>query len=58
MARWRSRGFCMGEYRDFKSEKTLLSLLGYCYFFEIGEVLMLIQRHTYLQLLFYSYLLL
>ena len=24
MARWRSRGFCMGEYRDFGSEKNII----------------------------------
>ena len=40
----RSLGFCMGEYRDFKSEKTLLSLLGYWLFLGIGEILMLSQK--------------
>ena len=34
----------MGEYRDFKSEKTLLSLLRYFLFLELVKIILLGQK--------------
>ena len=44
MARLRSRGFCMGEYRNFVPEKKIIITTQILAFFGISERLMLDQK--------------